>query len=313
MFNIFLLYALFASVFTISKTALDHSQPIFLVGSRMMIAGLILIGYQVIVNKEKFTYDRTTWSRIFQLAFLNIYLTNVLEFWGLRYLTSFKTCFIYSLSPFLSAFFCYLLFKDTITKKKWLGLLIGFTGFAPILLNHTPGEEVGGHLSFFSWAELAVVGATICSVYGWILLKRLVIDHQLSPLSANGFSMIIGGGIALIHSLLSENWNPIPVSNFSIYLECTLALVIISNLICYNLYGYLLKRYSAPFISFAGLTTPIFAAFFGWIFLSETVTWPFFMSLPLVSLGLLVFDQDELKGTFLKAQNTGVPIPLNEG
>ena len=119
MSNIFLLYALFASVFTISKTALDYSQPLFLVGSRMLLAGLILIGYQTFVSKEKFIYDRLTWFRIFQLGFLNIYLTNVLEFWGLRYLTSFKTCFIYSLSPFLSAFFCYLMFKDKMTKKKW--------------------------------------------------------------------------------------------------------------------------------------------------------------------------------------------------
>lgn len=298
MFYVILLYALFASVFTIAKTGLEYAQPFFLVGTRMLLAGCILLGYQKIVNKVSFSFDKQTWWRIFQLAAFNIYLTNVFEFWGLKYLTSFKTCFIYSLSPFLSALFCYMLFSEKLTRKKWMGLFVGFLGFLPILLSQTSNEEQTGHLLFFSWAELAVMMAAICSVYGWIVLMQLVNEHKLAPMTANGTSMFIGGGLALVHSLAVETWSPIPVTNIPIFIECTILLILISNLICYNLYGTLLKKYSATFISFAGFTTPLFTALFGWIFLGEVVTWPFYVSFAIVFMGLLLFDQDELKKTY---------------
>ncbi|WP_039360513.1 DMT family transporter [Candidatus Protochlamydia amoebophila] len=298
MFYVILLYALFASVFTIAKTGLEYSQPFFLVGTRMLLAGCLLLSYQKIVNKEHFSFDKQTWWRIVQLAAFNIYLTNVFEFWGLKYLTSFKTCFIYSLSPFLSALFCYTLFSEKLTTKKWMGLLIGFMGFLPILMNQTSSEEATGHLLFFSWAELSVMMAAICSVYGWIVLMQLVKENNLSPITANGTSMFIGGAFALCHSLLVENWSPIPVTNIPIYLECTFLLILISNLICYNLYGTLLKKYSATFISFAGFTTPLFTALFGWVFLGEVVTWPFYISFGIVFLGLVLFDKEELQQSY---------------
>lgn len=298
MFYVLLLYALFASVFTIAKTGLMYTQPFFLVGTRMLLAGVILLSYQCFVKGQKLSFDRKTWSRLLLLAVFNIYLTNVFEFWGLKYLTSFKTCFIYSLSPFLSALFCYILFSERLTNKKWLGLLIGFLGFMPILINQTSNEEQTGQFLFFSWAEVAVILATVCSVYGWIVLKQLVNDHQLSPLTANGVSMFVGGVLALGHSLAVETWDPLPVSNYPVFFECTVLLILISNLICYNLYGSLLKHYSATFMSFAGFTTPLFTALFGWLVLGEVVTWPFYLSFVIVLLGLLLFDQEELKQSY---------------
>ncbi len=151
MLYVLLLYALFASVFTIAKTALEHVQPLFLIGTRMFFAGFVLLSYQFLVKKQTLSLGRKTWWRLILLAIFNIYLTNVCEFWGLRYLTSFKTCFIYSLSPFLSALFSYFLFSEKLTSKKWIGLVIGFLGFLPILLNQTSSEEQTGQLLFFSW------------------------------------------------------------------------------------------------------------------------------------------------------------------
>lgn len=144
------------------------------------------------------------------------------------------------------------------------------------------------------------MAGAISSVYGWILLKQLINQNGLSPSGANGWSMLIGGVLALGNSWFVETWDPIPVTNMTIYIECTILLLVISNLICYNLYGSLLRKYSATFISFAGLTTPLFTALFGWFFLGEIVTWPFYASFAVVCLGLLLFDQEELKQSYQK-------------
>src|SRR5581483_9057782 len=144
MFFVFLLYALFASIFTVSKQALYFAEPFFLVGARMLLAGILLLGFQYVKDKGALLIKKGTLVRLLLLALLNIYLTNVFEFWGLKYLTSFKTCFIYSLSPFLAALFSYFLLSETLSFKKWMGLAIGFLGFIPILLKQTHEEEIAG-------------------------------------------------------------------------------------------------------------------------------------------------------------------------
>lgn len=295
MFYVILLYALFASVFTIGKTGLDYSEPLFFVGTRMMLAGVIMLAFQYIFYRESFTFKKEHFFRIFRLALFNIYLTNVFEFWGLKHLTSFKTCFIYSLSPFVSAILSYAIFSEKLSLKKWLGLLIGFAGFIPILLSQTVEEQQTGHLLYLSFAELSVIGAVISSVYGWILLGQLVKENGYTPFMANGLSMSIGGAMAIFHSLFAENWDPTPVISWMPFLTSAFALIIISNFICYNLYGELLKKYSATFMSVAGFTTSFFSAFFGWLYLGEVITWPFYLSAMIVFTGLIIFYLQEIK------------------
>lgn len=294
---VFLLYALFSSVFIICKIALEYTQPLFLVGSRMAFAGLLIIAYQTCKSRQKLTLNPQILLRLLCLGFFNIYLTNACEVWGLNYLSPAKTCLIYSLSPFMAAFLSFLLFKEKLSSKKWLGLLVGFVGFFPILLTSTGSEELAGSLWGFSWPELAVCVAAISSVYGWILLRQLVKENQIPTLFANGISMFLGGVLALIHSYFAENWNPLPVTEYLPVIECSILLLVISNFACYNLYGYLLKRYTATFMSLAGLTTPLFAATLAWLYFGEVVTAPFYLSLGTISLGLFIFYQEELKET----------------
>jgi drug/metabolite transporter (DMT)-like permease len=298
MFYVFLLYALFASVFTIGKSGLSYAQPFFFVGSRMTMAGILILIYQYFFNYKNFKLEKKHIWKILQLAIFNIYFTNVFEFWGLKYLTSFKTCFIYNLSPFVSALLSYFIFKEKISFKKGLGLAIGFTGFLPIFLTQTSIEETTGQFFFFSWAEMAVMLAVFCSVYGWILLKQLVKENNYSPFMANGLSMFFGGIMALGHSAAIETWNPFPVVSYVSFFECAIALIIISNFIAYNLYGHLLKTFSATFVSIVGFSTPIFTAFFGWLFLGEVVTWPFYASVIIVFAGIFLFYQEELKAGY---------------
>jgi drug/metabolite transporter (DMT)-like permease len=302
MYLVVLLYALFASVFTVSKTGLSYTQPLFFVGTRMMVAGALILLYLFIFHRRQFSFTRRGVWGLLQLAVFNIYLTNVFEFWGLQYLTSFKTCFIYSLSPFFSALISYFSFNEQLSIKKWTGLLIGFLGFFPILLSETSTELGLGHLFFLSWAELSVMLAAVTSVYGWIILRKLINEDGVTPMMANGTSMFAGGAMALLNSFLVENWNPVPVTEIVPFLQCAGMLILISNMICYNMYGYLLRRFTATFMSFAGFTTPLFTAIYGWFFLSEQISPSFYVSALIVFFGLFLFYQEELK------QGYAVPV-----
>ncbi len=299
---VILLYALFASVFTISKTGLAYTEPFFFVGTRMLLAGIIMLAYQILFKKENIFSKKVPWVRLLCLSFFNIYLTNTCEFLGLKHLTSFKTCFFYSLSPFLSALFSYFIFSEKMGLNKWVGLVVAFLGLLPIMLHQPDAENIAGQLLFFSWPEFFVITAATSSVLGWILLRQVINENGYSPFLANGISMFVGGSFALIHSYFVEAWNPIPVTEFLPFFECALLLLIISNLICYNLYGFLMKSFSATFMSLAGFSTPLFSALFGFLFLGEQVTWPFYVSLLVVFTGSLIFYQEEIKVGSLKVK-----------
>jgi drug/metabolite transporter (DMT)-like permease len=218
---------------------------------------------------------------------------NAFEFWGLKLLTSARTCFIYSLSPFVSAILSYFIFKEKLTGTKWVGLTIGFAAFMPLFLQ---GEGLQSLLSGqISWPEASVATAAVLGCYGWILLRELVRTFNCSFFFANGFSMLLGGSIALIHSYLTENWDPIPVTNPAAFFSLALVVMVISNFLAYNIYGYLLKKYTATFLSFAGFITPLFSALFGFLFLGETVTSSFWVSSSIVFFGLYLFSRDELR------------------
>lgn len=308
-FFLILTYAAWSSVFSLGKLALVNSPPIFLTSFRMLFAGVILLTWIFFKNKSSLKIGKKQILPLIALAVFSIYLTNVLEFWGLQYLTAAKTCFFYSISPFFAAIFSYIHFGEKINVKKLMGMLIGFLGFIPVLLISTGEENFFQAFSVFSWPELAIMGAALFSVYGWVLLRIIVKKQTLSPLYANGYSMLIGGGMALVHSLFMDQWNPIPVTPgfFFPFFKGIVMMTLISNILCYNLYGFMLKKFTATFVSFMGLLSPIFASINSWILLGETPSLVILLSTVIVSLGLFVVYQAELKQGYYLKKPTATP------
>jgi drug/metabolite transporter (DMT)-like permease len=287
---------------------------------------VLLLGYLWISKKNFLKFTKQQWLLLSLLAVFSIYLTNAFEFWGLQHLTAAKTCFIYSLSPFFAALFSYLFFQEKINGRKWIGMAIGFLGFIPMLAVQKGSEELLTTIPFLSWPELSLVGASVCTALGWIILRMVVSPPKketgqiastpISPLVANGISMGIGGMIALVHSFLIDPWNPLPVATSSvpIFLQNVLCMALISNVLCYNLYGFLLKRFTATFLSFMGLFSPIFASLNSWFFLGETPSVLLFICTAVISLGLWMIYSAELRqGYIVRGQvvtDPSLPEPI---
>lgn len=309
-FLVIFMYGAWSSIFSLGKLALENSPPIFLTSIRMLFAGVILLGWLFFKNRRSLKIGKKQILPLIALAIFSIYLTNILEFWGLQHLTAAKTCFIYSLSPFFAAIFSYIHFGEKMNKKKLLGMLIGFAGFVPVLRMQTGDEGLFKAFSFFSWPELAIMGAALFSVYGWVLLRIIVKKQTLSPMYANGYSMLLGGTIALVHSLFVDNWNPIPIAagHVAPFVQGIVLMTLVSNILCYNLYGFMLKKYTATFLSFMGLLSPIFASLNSWIILGETPSWQILLSTSVVSLGLFIVYQAELKQGYIVKGEKKKPV-----
>lgn len=102
---IILLYMLFASTFTLGKAALLYIQPIFFIGLRMIIAGILLLGYQYFFNRARWRYEWRDTVAFSNIAIFLIFIAFVGEFWAMKYISAAKACLFYNASPFITAFF----------------------------------------------------------------------------------------------------------------------------------------------------------------------------------------------------------------
>ncbi len=292
---VLLLCALYGSVFVFGKLILESAPPLFVTASRMILAALLLLLYQFIVDRKRFTLQKEHMGPVLIIGITGVYLTNAFEFWGLQYMEAGKACFLYSFAPIATAVMSYLWFSEKITLQKWMGLIIGIIGFIPLLLARGSIEDNTATFLYLSFAEWAIITAAITSSIGWLAMREVVKNRHYSSIMANATSMLFGGLLSLLHSWMIDPWDPTPISDFWPFLQWLLCLTLISNLICYNLHAELLRHFSATYLSFVGLSQPLFAALLGFCFLAETLSKAFWLSVTTVSFGLYLYYKDELK------------------
>jgi len=306
MISIILLHALFATSIPIGKVLVGMSSPFFLSGVRMLIAGILLLGYQYFRKSEDFKLNKNHWWLYAQIMFISIYLKYILRYWGLNYLPSGKMSFLLQLAPFMVAFFSYLLFNERLTLKKWFAMCIAFVGLMPLLLAGSSTEPIRATFSFFLLPELAIIGSLVAHSLGLIAMRQLIRQHGYSAPMTNGIRMFGGGLLALMTSFAYEGFGT-PVTNGPSFAFWLIAIIIISNIICHNFYASLLKKYSATFLSLTDFLGPIFVTIYGCLFLGECITWHFFFAGFFVFAGLYLFYSDEL------TEITKITVPQSSG
>lgn len=312
MLLILLYYLLMASTFTFAKTAVFYMKPIFFIGIRMTIAGAFLLSYIHFFKKKTIIFTVKDIKLFSLIIIFHIYCAYIFEFVALQYLTSSKVALLYNLSPFITGLLYYICYAQQLSYSKWIAMAMGFVSMLPVLF-YASNTELLFSFSSFSFAELLLLFAIGSAAFGWLIMKELVIERHYNTFFVNGIGMFFGGVAALITALFFEGtqpflWDKTPVdtvgkllipylNNTTLVLLmtsiCMGILIILSNLIAYNLYGYLLRHYTPTFLSFAGFITPFFASIFGWFFLSERLNVPFFISLMGTIISLYYYYKQE--------------------
>ena len=168
--------------------------------------------------------------------------------------------------------------------------MLGFIGMLPTLFTGTVQEELVGSIAFFSFQELAVLGACASFGYNFIAVKQLVVEKNCPVPLANAITMLLGGVMAFNLALIAE---PTWIKSNAPFLFAIIGVqMLISNFIGSNLQASLLKTYSPTFMSFASFIAPLAAALFGWLFLGEQIYVQYILSFVMVVLGLALYYSD---------------------
>ena len=285
-------FALFSSIFTVAKPTLDSGGLFFLLGTRMVVAALLIGLYLLWKRPHVLRLSRSLIIMVLITGTLNFFVTNVFEFLGLAHLPSWKTCFIYNFSPFICAFLSLLLLGERMNGQRWLGLLVGSFGISMIFWPDASGMLAG--LWTLGWPEISVLLAVTVSQLGWTLMRKMRLEG-VDPLAANCYGMALAGLLCLGVSGATESWQPIPIWDGWTAGWGTTYMLIVSNLLAYNLYAGLLQRFSSTFLALAGGMTSLFAALWGWLFLGEVVHWIMLPAACIGTAGLMIYYRQELQ------------------
>ncbi len=190
MFLVVLQNATSALTLMISKAALQHVAPIFFVALRMLGGGMLLLGYQYFFNRDHFVLPaRKDLGLIVQIAFFQLCITFVFTMYAIKAFSAARAALMYNIAPFIAAFFSWLMFDEVMTKKKYLGVLIGFVGTIPMLVV----EDGMTGASYLSGVGLMLFIAVVCNVYGYTLIRTLVKFRGYAPLMVVSLAMPLGG------------------------------------------------------------------------------------------------------------------------
>jgi len=284
-----------------NKLILQVWSPGLLVGIRMLLSGILLGSIALYKGKKNFiTRLKEKWMYLAVISLIAAFLPALLKAYALKHTCASKVALIGSLDPFLTAIYAYLLWHEKLTKKKWIGILLGFAGSTTLIISHSTSEaqSIFGAISL---AEAAAFGSICISRFGWIKIQQLLKANIFNVKEINSITMFFAGIYSLASTTLIMpqafyapwSWKIIGYLLYTIF---------VGNLLGYTLYSHLLKKHSATFVSLAGFSMPIFIYFFGWLILGEPLYPSFILSALITFIGLLIFYQDEIKQAVAKKE-----------
>ena len=291
MFDVLGLYAFYGLGITLNKAAMNYAQPLFFLGVRLLLSSSVLLGYLYFFKHQDIKVERKHISLFAQSA-LMLYSGFAFGFWALHHMNTSKNALFFTLTPFITAFLVYVLYGDKLTMKQICGLVIGFVGVLPALLVKAD-PSLNSSLTLIGLPEIAAIIAIAAGAYGWILANTLIRKHAYSPFFINALNMAICGALLLATTWVMNVHNEPYYLEWQPFIAYVLVLCVVNDIVTYNLYMVLLKKYSTTFLAFAGFLVPLYVAFYSWVWLGEVVTWHFFASLFIIFWGLYLFYRGE--------------------
>jgi len=273
--------SLFFSVVPILTKLLYQSfEPIPLGFLRFLIATIFILPFFFIQKRESlFKAIKTIWPYTVLGSF------NILFFYlGIARTTADSSAIIYSGVPLITAVLSYFLIRERLSKRKQVGILIGFLGtiFVVILPLFQKGIKTGDLTG-----NLLVFIAT-CLWAGNGIASKKIIQRGYSPISVATVSFIVSAVIFLTLSpFMSKNnfVNPLfSIHNLFLLLFLGGIVTVGSNV----LMQWTVKRTSATIMFLYQYIQPVFTLSISAVVLNEKITAGFLAGALMIFVGVFI-------------------------
>ena len=269
MSNIFLLLillsAIWGSSFFAIKISVEFLDPVSVASGRLIIAAVVLYIY-FRIKKLRFNPDLKTIFIIFGIGLLGNFLPFFLISWSEQFIQSNTTGLLMSVGPIFALILSHFMTQDQkFSYNKLFAILIGLTGVLFIL---GFGSLIGllSNNYFLIVPKLtvilAVLGYVISSIFAYNLKK-------INIITLTTFVTISAAIISIPFMLFVEFQNPSTISSQS--LTALIYLGLFPTAIAFLIRFHIISKAGPIYLSYVSYLIPIFAIFWGFVFLGEDI------------------------------------------
>lgn len=265
------------SVPVAAKIALEVFHPFTVVSLRFLFATIFLLPF---VYKKK-ELNKHFFQQLVGVAVIGS-LNPILLFLALPFTTASVSPLIYAAVPTLTAIYLYLTQKQFISKRQTVGIVLGFSGVAQIIL--LPILQKHQNISAF-YGNILILGAAIAFMLYGVWSKKKQQQLLVSPLALTFY-------FSLVTLLIS-----VPFTGHELFLYGVSAEIsfrhmlsavfvgIVGTGLFYIVYQYALKIGSEFVASLFTYLQPIATVLLAAVFLGEKITFVFIIGGVLAILG----------------------------
>lgn len=276
-----------------TKVALSGIPPLLQMGSRSLIATILVLLWCAARGKPIFQADGTLWPGI--AVGLLFALEFVLLFYGLDLTTASRGVVFLYLAPFVVAALAHFILGEPLTPRKTMGLVCAFLGLIVAFSDKLslPSPEA-------IWGDALCVGAaiawglTIVMVKGSSLAKvapekTLLYQLAISAIAGLLLALMVGETVAVERAL--------PVLPAFLYQAIWVAAI------TYVAWFALMREYPASLLSSFTFLTPLLGVAFGAVLLGDPLSARLLAALILVAVGIYLVNRSSAPAKALKPFN----------
>ena len=264
------------------KAALAEFPPITLVFLRSLLAALVTLPLIYSQWSKIKTFSDKKLLFISSLLFAGNWLFFSI---GLQFSTIIMSQIIYMMTPLIVAILGYFFLKEILSKNQILGLILAILGMSILIYGSIKSQDI---FSFGTpLGNFILIIAKIC--WALYLVTSRKVSKSYSPLTILFFNFITATLVALLIIPFELSIRQFDLTNVSATgLFSLLALALISSVLVFFLYQWLIKHTSAFIPSLLSYPVALVAGIIGIIFFGEKLTVNLILGGALIMLGVFL-------------------------
>jgi drug/metabolite transporter (DMT)-like permease len=280
------LYLIWGSTYLGIRIGIKTIPPFFLVGTRFLIAGIIL--YLWCLFKGEKAPSIKIFGTIGVGGILMLFMGNGAVSWAEQYLPSGIAAIIVATVP---------LWFVLLDKSQWkfyfsnkiiiLGFLVGFAGVLLLFSGKGSTDFLGDKMKLISFFVL--LAGTIAWATGSLYSKYKKVEASVTMKAA--VQMLAAGVVSVLAGLAEGEQSRMSLSHISLQsINALLYLIIMGSLIGYMSYIWLLSVRPASLVGTYAYVNPVVAVFLGWMIANEQITIQQIIALVVILAGVLLVN-----------------------